>query len=158
MTTRRTFLALAGAAAASPLVTYAEPLLLVPDTHRGWIEDKGEYFIVRVPAGKTFSRETFTKPVILLMGSGAWVRDISVSAYMNVSAQDGCLLDRVLVDASSATTVQPRPTVRIKGANCQFRGWSITAGRGDTVGLHIEDSHEMAIGSPWIDMRRQRTG
>ena len=60
---RRSFLSvLAGASAALGLARYAEPFALTPDAHHEWVEDKGDYVIIRVPDFKTFARETINKP------------------------------------------------------------------------------------------------
>jgi hypothetical protein len=60
---RRTFLkasagvALAAAAMSKGLTLLDEPELLIADSHKDWIEDRGEFYIVRVPDYKTFARQ-----------------------------------------------------------------------------------------------------
>jgi hypothetical protein len=81
-TTRRTFLRLTGAAAGALVIAkYAEPLAVLAD-HGPWVEDKGDFYIVRVPDFKTFANEHLEKPTIFLLGEsatvcGAWTLMVS---------------------------------------------------------------------------------
>lgn len=102
---RRGFLKLTGQAAAAVTTiallpgvrVFAEPIIASP--WRDWIVDKGDWYEVFVPAGKTLIKETFKKPVLLILGDAATFGDCSVEGFVNVATLGprslilGCHLD-----------------------------------------------------------------
>ena len=96
---RRGFLKLAVAMIGGTAVTrYAEPLVDIADTNRDWIEDKGDYCVIRVPDFKTFANEVIAKPVIFLLGQQAAVQNVDIAGYANIYAPKagrvfGCRFD-----------------------------------------------------------------
>ena len=137
---RRSFLSvLAGASAALGLARYAEPFALTPDAHHEWVEDKGDYVIIRVPDFKTFARETINKPAILLLGKEATAHDVKFKSYLNLHGKPGSVLRDFSVDASRATTETPRPTVRLKLEHAFLRGGFIKGGSSDNFLMYVED-------------------
>ncbi len=126
---RRGFLKLAASVVgALSLARYAEPILAIADRHHDWIEDKGDYLIVRVPDFKTFANETLNKPVIFLLGQEATVHHVEVNAFSNVHSPKGGRIYGSRFDGSQMETEMPRPLVVIKGGdglvieNCNMIG------------------------------------
>lgn len=50
---------------------------------KDWITDKGDYYAVRIPDGKTFRDETFDKSVVFLMGNCAAIEYVTVKGFTN---------------------------------------------------------------------------
>ena len=126
------------------LAKYAEPLALVPTEYRDWIEDRGDFFIVRVPDYKTFERETLNKPTIILMGERTTVRDIEVQGYTNVHAPKGGRIDECTFDTRTMVVEKPREVIRLAAEhlsvmNCTLYGNDITP-----VGMHFVGTKGMA--------------
>jgi hypothetical protein len=125
---RRGFLKLGAALiGALTLAKYAEPMVAVTDTHHDWIEDKGDYMIVRVPDFKSFANEFIAKPVIFILGEQATVRAVEVEGYANIYAPKGGLVTASRFDGSRMVTEQDRPLVNLKAegieiSNCHFIG------------------------------------
>ena len=89
MIARRGFLKVLGAIAASTgIIHYAEAKVLMPE-QGSWIEDKGDYYIVRIPDGKTFARETLDKPTIFGFGRDSSMREVTVNGFSNLYLQSG---------------------------------------------------------------------
>jgi hypothetical protein len=86
----------------------------VADTHHDWIEDKGDYCIVRVPDFKTFAHEAISKPVIFILGEQAIVRAVDVEGFANIYAPKGGLVTASRFDGSRMVTEQDRPLVNLK--------------------------------------------
>lgn len=99
---RRSFLKTASATALIPLSTYAEKYENISD-NGGWIEDKGDYCIIRVPDFKSFSNEVIKKPAILILGTEAKCHDVSFYGFLNVFYKNNSVIDRVLVDSKGKT-------------------------------------------------------
>lgn len=125
---RRGFLKLGAVVIGGMAVTkYAEPLIQAADTHHEWIEDKGDYCIIRVPDFKTFANEIITKPVIFILGEQALVRGVDVGGFANVYAPKGGAVHESRFDASRMTVEKERALVNIKGehitiSHCQLIG------------------------------------
>lgn len=125
---RRGFLKLGAALiGALTLAKYAEPVVAVADHHHDWIEDKGDYLIVRVPDFKTFAHEAISKPVIFILGEQAIVRAVEVEGYANIYAPKGGLVTATRFDGSRMVTEKERPLVNLKAENltisdCHFVG------------------------------------
>ena len=134
--TRRTFLKLAGAAAAAMGITrYAEPMEIVPEFRHGdWIEDRGDFYIVRVPDNKVFANEILTKPTIFLLGQSAIVRQIELHGFCNVHAPRGGEIVGSVIDARKALIGRDRPVMELAGGRaglivqgCIFQGMGTPA-------------------------------
>lgn len=91
--TRRGFVAAASAMAASIAAAMSLPpgvkLLNETDNEepvnlsKDWITDKGDYYIVHVPEGKTFRNELLDKSTIFYIENGASVRGVSINGFVN---------------------------------------------------------------------------
>ncbi len=133
---RRGFLKLGAALiGALTLTKYAEPLVAVADTHHDWIEDKGDYCIIRVPDFKTFAHEAISKPVIFILGEQAIVRAVEVEGFANIYAPKGGLVTASRFDGSRMVTEKDRPLVNLKAkditiSDCHFIGTGQTASIG----------------------------
>ena len=115
MNTRRGFIKIGMAVVgAFTLAKYAEPLIEVSDLHQ-WIEDKGDFYIIRVPDFKTFAKETLNKPTIFLLGEQATVRDVEIFGYANVYAPKGGTITQSRIDGSKMITEVERPLLTLKG-------------------------------------------
>lgn len=107
---------------------YTEPLIdLAPSVH-DWIEDRGDFVIVRVPKFKTFANEVINKPAIFLLGQGSTVTGVDVKGFANVRlGQRSRLLDSRF-DARMLTETE-RPVVYV--------AHELPNGIGDIAGLHV---------------------
>jgi hypothetical protein len=109
------------------LTKYAEPLVDVADTNHDWIEDRGDYLIVRVPDFKTFANEMISKPVIFILGEQAIIRAVEVEGFANIYAPKGGLVTASRFDGSRMVTEKDRPLVNLKAedltiSECHFIG------------------------------------
>lgn len=94
------------------MAKYIEPVtqLINPEKHT-WVEDKGDFYIVRVPMYKTFSRESLDKPTIFLMDQFSTVTQVSVNGYANFKTEGSSSLTDCEFDTSNMRTVEDRPAV-----------------------------------------------
>lgn len=135
---RRGFLKLGAALiGAMTLAKYAEPVVAVAETHHDWIEDKGDYCIVRVPDFKTFAHEAISKPVIFILGEQAIVRAVEVEGFANIYAPNGGLVTASRFDASRVVTEKERPVINLKAkditiSDCHLIG----TGESPSFGFH----------------------
>jgi hypothetical protein len=111
MTARRTFLKLATATVGGAIITtYSEPYAFIKDKS-GWITDKGDYYIVRVPDYKSFAGETMDKNTIFILGNSALVTRVSVLGFVNITAPNGATLNEMLLDSRGSLSQKPRPAL-----------------------------------------------
>ena len=115
---------------------YAEPIVDTPEIKK-WIEDRGDFVIVRIPDFKTFANEVINKPAIFIMGQQAALRGVDVGGYVNVYAPDGGLVEGCRFDASQALAEHDRPVMKLQAANlkisdCHFFGTGQTPAFGFT--------------------------
>lgn len=141
MTTRRGFLKLVVAAAttvgALKITRYAEPLLPIADVAHDWIEDRGDFYVVRVPDFKIFAREILRKPTIFLLGQQATVYDVAVDSFSNIYAPKGGLVKDCCFDASEDETEQARAVIITKSKNLIIPGAHIMSGPNSSAGIQI---------------------
>lgn len=155
---RRGFLKLGAALiGALTLAKYAEPLVAVADTHHDWIEDKGDYMIVRVPDFKSFANEFIAKPVIFILGEQATVRAVEVEGYANIYAPKGGLVTASRFDGSRMVTEKDRPLVNLKAkdltvSECHF------IGTGQTASIGFSDHRGPMKTVPLVDFRGDIVG
>lgn len=108
---RRGFLKLAAAAG---IVRYAEPLMAMHDPHE-WIEDRGDFVIIRVPEYKIFAGAQIEKPAIFLMGAQSTVRDIRMLSYANILTHGPATIADSVFDARLHQTENERPVMCVGG-------------------------------------------
>lgn len=129
---RRGFLKLGAALiGALTVAKYAEPVVAVADTNFDWIEDKGDYCIVRVPDFKTFAHEVISKPVIFILGEQAIVRAVEVEGFANIYAPKGGQVTASRFDASRMVTEKDRPVINLNAKD-----------------ITISDCHLIGTGGP----------
>jgi len=94
------------------LATYTEPLikLATPESHK-WIEDKGDFYIVRVPMYKSFTKEHLDRPTIFLMDNYSIVSDVTVIGYSNFKTQGSRIISNCCFDITNTKTVNERSAV-----------------------------------------------
>lgn len=146
--TRRGFLKIGTAILGTLTVTkYAEPLIdLTPSVH-DWIDDRGDFVIVRVPSLKTFANEVIRKPAILLLGHHSTVLGVDVHGFANVRMGDQARLLDSRFDARMRTETE-RPVVHLSSElpggfgileNCHIiSGASSTAAFGFGAGIKYQ--------------------
>lgn len=141
MLVRRTFMKLGvQAVGALSVVRYADAFQPIPES-RMWIEDKGDFCIVRVPENKTFDNEVFEKPVIFIMGDGANVLRTTVNSFSNFAVGRNALVSDCVFDVGNSVMKDRKEVVIMDGhsATIQYcridarsqaeRAWSIDFGR-----------------------------
>lgn len=122
MSTRRTFLKLAAATATALDITrYAEPLQKIASKGE-WVEDRGDFYVVRVPDFKTFARETLDKPTIFLLGERATVADVMVAAHCNIHAPKGGRVVGSYFDTRMVEMEKSRPVMLLAGRGMLIQG------------------------------------
>ena len=141
---RRGFLKLAAAFIGGMAVTkYVEPIIQVANTHKDWIEDKGDFCIVRVPDFKTFSSEVIEKPVIFILGANSVVRYVDVLGYVNLYGPNGGMVDNCRFDASRMVTEHGRHVVKAKGESLVFINVNIISSPLNCAGFQIFSNKEL---------------
>lgn len=125
---RRGFLKLGAAiVGALTLTRYAEPALVaLPERHE-WIEDRGDFVIVRVPDFKAFANEVIAKPAIFVMGQQAIVKDVDVAGFANIYAPKGGMVTESRFNASKMAVDRDRAVVDLNAKdltlmNCHIIG------------------------------------
>lgn len=116
---RRGFLRVAGAAGAvlgAGVVLYRETTNLVLPTSNDWIEDRGDFLIVRVPDEKMFKGEKLLKPTILVMGMRSMVRDCEVYGYLNILGKGDWGFNENYVDCRKTAMTKDRPIILVQSA------------------------------------------
>jgi hypothetical protein len=138
-TLRRTFLK-AGTAVlgALTLARYTEPLIAMLDSSHEWIEDKGDFVIVRVPDFKTFADEVIAKPAIFIMGEKSVVRAVDVKGYVNLYAPKGGMVTASRFDASKMLVARARPVMELKAENVVICGCHFFGNDTTTYGIEWE--------------------
>lgn len=142
VSTRRAFLRALGAAAAAIGITrYAEPELLIPDVHHDWIEDRGDFYVVRVPDFKTFANETLNKPTIFLLGQESTMKYVEVNSYANIAMGLGASVLSSRFDSSKAQAGKPRATVNVNvkaDKHGQISGCQFLCGEWDEAAVRVQ--------------------
>jgi hypothetical protein len=127
---RRGFLKVGAAILGGLAITrYSEPIIQIVEKNE-WIEDKGDYVIIRVPDFKTFANETIAKPAIFIMGQAATVKAIEVAGFANVYAPKGGLIMDSRFDASRMKTEEDRPVINLKAEGIKIAGCCHLIGNG----------------------------
>jgi hypothetical protein len=154
-TTRRTFLRLTGAAAGALVIAkYAEPLAVLAD-HGPWVEDKGDFYIVRVPDFKTFANEHLEKPTIFLLGESATVRSVDVDGFANIFAPKGGIFTQSRIDSSRMAAERARPALTLKGARFAVTDCHLLSNEGDGIVFErAQGEHKVPAGMRLIDFGR----
>lgn len=135
MLERRSFLKLG---VALGLVRYTEPIAALVEPVNPWIEDRGDFLIVRVPDGKTLAREVFSKPAIVWLGACSILRDVECQSFVNFAAKPGSLVQHVSVDCSRVATDRQRAAVLVRGNGGSFLDTYIRCGPSNDCAIHLE--------------------
>lgn len=109
--TRRGFVAAASALAAtvSAAMNLPSGIKLINETDseepvnlsKDWITDKGDYYIVRVPEGKSFWNETLDKSTVFYIENGGSVKHVRVNGFVNaIVLNEYASLSNCIIDAS----------------------------------------------------------
>jgi hypothetical protein len=113
--TKRGFLKVAGGVAgALGLQLYSEPLIAIPKRHE-WIEDRGDFYIVRVPSGKSFVNEHLDKPTIFQAGERSHINNVKIDGYVNLYFISQLSAGHITIDASRMSTQATRPALKVQG-------------------------------------------
>lgn len=149
---RRAFMKMAGVAglaAAAPITLYSQPLVRVTNSHE-WIEDRGDFYIVRVPDGKTFAEEALEKPTIIQMGARSKIRRIWIEGFTNVYAAGEFSIEASSFDARGMATSARRPVLHLNGRGGSVTGCMFNAD-GWTPAMEIQG--DVTLGGSWFGMR-----
>ena len=141
MMLRRGFLKMVGAVAALGVTKYAEPMVPVAPEYRDWIEDRGDFFILRVPDFKSFAGEVLNKPSLILLGRRAELRNTTVHGYTNLYVPQGGLVSESTFDGSSMKTARDRGTLWVQGESVTLEGC-----------FFIGSGAAIQAGSAWISV------
>jgi hypothetical protein len=148
--TRRGFLRLAGAAAlAVTLPLYREvPQLVVPKpfNQRDWIEDQGDFYVVRVPEGRTMTREQLLdKPVVFFMGARSALEAVEAATAIVYAPLHARLTDCVFSSASQRFDKE-RAVLTIAGkSNVELVEPRIKLGMDTPVALDLRENSTITV-------------
>jgi hypothetical protein len=93
---------------------YVEPLVAMPAPKR-FVDDRGDYLIVRIPNGEHVRDEEFKKPILLVLeGPYALFSSCLVTGFANVLAPNGGLIYDCLFDGAAMRTKNPRSVVLVE--------------------------------------------
>lgn len=126
---------LTGTAAAAVISANALPLgtLVYGDSiervrkYRDWVTDRGDYYVVIIPAYKVLANESFDKPVLAAFGEGATMRGCVVNGFMNLLGKRGFSLLETRIDAEKIAFARPRASLELLPG----------CARGNLVGCHF---------------------
>lgn len=99
------------------LIKYSEPIVAIDESKNDWIEDKGDFCIVKVPDFKTIAREVIDKPTILILGEASVVRELEIRGFVNIYAPRGGSITMSRFDASKMTTSDTRAVLKLNAKN-----------------------------------------
>lgn len=139
MSERRGFLKLA---AALGLVHYAQPLLATKPLH-DWVDDRGDFYVVKVPEGKSMSHEVFSKPTIFQLGNGAVLSGLTVHGFCNMYGRGQILIKDSVFDASKCSVDEDRSVVFLDGScglTGSFDGITVIGNGRSRSGVHYRHS------------------
>lgn len=108
---RRTFLRLA---ASTPIALYSEPWALVVNAGRKWVEDRGEYLVIRIPENEMFRDEELTKPAIVFMGRCAVMKGVRTEHFTNIFGAGYNAIFDTYFDGRKIQSERPRALVEVK--------------------------------------------
>ena len=113
---RRSFLKTGTTLVGGVLLTkYIEPIVPIAELKKHeWIEDKGDFYIVRVPDSMTFANELLDKPTIFLLGHYTVVKDVVVNGYANISHKGTSLITASKFDVSKMLLSTNRPVLLVE--------------------------------------------
>jgi hypothetical protein len=132
---RRGFLKVGAAILGGLAITrYSEPIIQIVEKNE-WIEDKGDYVIVRVPDFKTFAQEAIGKPAIFILGEQAIVRGVYVNGFANIYAPKGGLVTASRFDASRMLTEKVRPVINLKAEDVSINDCHLIGNGGPAFGF-----------------------
>lgn len=117
---RRTFLKTATALVGGVLAAkYLEPLTNISQIHNDWIEDKGDYYIVRIPDNSIFSNEILDKPTIFVTGAYVALKRLEITGFVNIIAKGPISVMDSMFDASKSVSLNDsdRPVIRLDMPN-----------------------------------------
>lgn len=153
---RRGFMVAASALAASvgignKLVTLIETENETPiQKYSDWITDRGDYYIVRIPHGKSFSNHTFDKSVAFYMENDTTVSNVSVNGFTNLIMQqkDSRVMVRDSLFDSTSTKLasgKSRAVVLIDGSLDQsvFTGLHVQPGPSNDCCIRFHDQEKL---------------
>lgn len=134
--TKRGFLKLGAALVGGvSLMRYAEPAIALPEPQE-WIEDRGDFFIIRIPDGKELVNELIAKPAIILLGAGAELRRVWIDGFANLMAPKGGILRDCSFDGSTMSTESARPVLLLRGSShLSILGGMITGNEKNSSGI-----------------------
>jgi hypothetical protein len=101
---------------------YVEPLVAMPAPKR-FVDDRGDYLIVRIPNGECVHDEEFKKPILLILeGPYALFSSCLVTGFANVLAPNGGSIHDCYFDGIAMRTKKPRAVVHVEtsGGGMQF--------------------------------------
>ncbi len=100
------------------LFKYIEPIVPIaePKKHE-WVEDKGDFYIVRVPDTKSFVNETLDKPTIFLLGENTLIKGLNIKGYINVAYKGNCAISDLYLDTSKMTLPNERSLMYIENGS-----------------------------------------
>lgn len=112
---RRTFLKIGSILTGGLVLSkYTEPIVEIVEPYRHrWVEDMGDFYIVRVPDSKSFSNELLDKPTIFLLERFAIVNSVSVIGYSNISHKGQSKIYDCMFDCSEMVMSTNRAVLHI---------------------------------------------
>jgi len=78
---------------------YSMPVVELPQLHE-WVTDMGDYYVVRIPAFRTFANEKLDKPSVFLFGERSVARNLEIKGYADFHFRQGMTFKDSVVDAT----------------------------------------------------------
>lgn len=99
---------------------YTNAELLVPEKNvsvfQDWIEDRGDFYVVRVPDFKSFSNEILNKPTVFLAGHNSSISRIRIDGFVNIHSKNGHIrLTESEIDATRHAFDGRRSVIEVSG-------------------------------------------
>lgn len=104
------------------LSKYTNAELFLPENKvsvfQDWIEDRGDFYIVRVPDFKSFNNEILNKPTVFLAGQHSSISRVRVDGFVNIHSKNGPIrLTESEIDATRHAFDGRRNIIEV-GAHC----------------------------------------
>lgn len=138
---RRSFLKLSAAAG---ITLYAEPLILLPDGVP-WVEDKGDFYILRVPDGKSVNGLKLDKPTIVLAGAKSIISNVDIDGFCNIFAKPAAVIDGLWVDARHSMAEGRDHAVLMSGDGYLLKDAFVECRLGTDIGIRIEEASALIV-------------
>jgi hypothetical protein len=95
---------------------YVQPEMVLPELHP-WVTDMGNFYYVKIPAGRTFSNEKLDKPCVFLFGERSTACNLEINGFVDAHFPQGMFFKDNTIDASRYLIDGRTDAIELFGSN-----------------------------------------